>query len=185
MLSQAQANVGEAVAKHQGADTAPQQVALAQAQYARAEADVQKAEADLSQADLYLSYCHIVAPASGTITRRSVEAGVYVQVGQPLMALVTERLWVVANFKETELTRMRPGQPVEIEIDSYPERKYRAHVDSIQRGTGARFSLLPPENASGNFVKVVQRVPVKIMFDETPARPISPGMSVYATVDVR
>jgi membrane fusion protein (multidrug efflux system) len=116
-----------------------------------------------------------------------VEAGSYVQVGQSLLALVPRSYWVVANFKETQLTKIRPGQPVTIHVDAYPDHVFKARVDSIQAGAGARFSLLPPENATGNFVKVVQRVPVKIVFDEPPdARyPLGPGMSVVPTVKVQ
>jgi len=110
-----------------------------------------------------------------------------VQPGQQLMAIVTDDLWVVANFKETQLAKIRPGQPVDIKVDAYPHHRFRGHVDSIQAGTGSRFSLLPPENATGNYVKVVQRVPVKIVFDEPPdpSFPLGPGMSVVPTVHVR
>ena len=111
----------------------------------------------MEQARLNLSYTKIRAPLSGHVTRKSVEVGAYVQTGQPLLALVEQHLWVVANFKETQLDRMKPGQPVNVTIDSYPGVQFAAHVDSIQRGSGAWFSLLPPENATGNFVKVVQR----------------------------
>ena len=103
------------------------------------------------------------------------------------MALVTDDLWVVANFKETQLAEIRPGQSVEIKVDAYPRKVFRGHIDSIQAGTGSRFSLLPPENATGNYVKVVQRVPVKIVFDDPPdpERPLGPGMSVVPEVKVR
>ena len=100
------------------------------------------------------------------MTRKNVEPGSYVQVGQPLLAVVEPDVWVVANFKETQLTEMRPGQPVTVNVDTYPGVDFKAHVDSVQRGSGSRFSLLPPENATGNYVKVVQRVPVKIVFDD-------------------
>jgi membrane fusion protein (multidrug efflux system) len=121
------------------------------------------------------------------VTNRTVEEGMFVQVGQALLALVTHDLWVVANFKETQIGDMRPGQPVDILVDAFRGKVFRGHVDSIQRGTGARFSLLPPENATGNFVKVVQRVPVKIAFDDPPDRsyPLGPGMSVVARVRVK
>jgi len=121
------------------------------------------------------------------VTHRSVEMGNYVQPGQPLLALVPQQIWVVANFKETQLANMRPGEPVEITVDAYPDHKFHGHVDSIQAGSGAHFSLLPPENATGNYVKVVQRVPVKIVFDDPldPAHPLGPGMSVTPSVTVR
>jgi membrane fusion protein, multidrug efflux system len=126
----------------------------------------------------------LVAPQDGVITNRQINPGDVVTAGQKLSALVIGKPWVVANFKETQLTDMRPGQPVEIEIDAYPGTKYRGHVDSIQRGSGPYFSLLPPENATGNFVKVVQRVPVKIVFDELPEQPLGLGFSVLPVVDV-
>ena len=121
------------------------------------------------------------------MTKKSVELGQLVQVGQPLFAIVSKGKWVIANFKETQLTHMRPGQEVKIKIDTYPHKTFKGHVDSIQRGTGARFSLLPPENATGNYVKVVQRVPVKIVFDEAPNKkyPLALGMSAVPEVKVR
>ena len=125
-----------------------------------------KAEAEAAQARLNLSYTKIYAPISGHVTRKSVEVGTHVQVGQPLLALVDPDIWVLANFKETQLAKMQPGQPATVTVDTHPGVKFAAHVDSLQRGSGARFSLLPPENATGNYVKVVQRVPVKIVFDD-------------------
>ena len=121
------------------------------------------------------------------MTRKSVEPGAYVQVGQTLFSIVPDRVWVVANFKETQLRHMRPGQPATVRVDAYPDRLFRGHVDSIQAGSGARFSLLPPENATGNYVKVVQRVPVKIVIDEAPdpQHVLGPGMSVVPEVRVR
>jgi membrane fusion protein (multidrug efflux system) len=162
-----------------------------QAEARRVAAEAKAAQAStlavLRQAELNLSYTRIFAPDSGYITRKSVQPGNFVQVGQALMALVSGRLGVIANFKETQLTPMRPGQPASITIDAYPERKFRGRVDSIQSGSGARFSLLPPENATGNYVKVVQRVPLKILFDETPPADckLGPGMSVVPEVKVR
>jgi membrane fusion protein (multidrug efflux system) len=160
--------------------------------HAAAEADAAKAQAELARkkldaAQLDLSYARISSPSAGKVTRKAVEIRSYVRVGQPLMAVVPSQVWVTANFKETQLTRMRPGQKVSIRVDAYPARDFPGHVDSIQAGTGARFSLLPPENATGNYVKVVQRVPVKIVFDD-PAEalpPLSPGMSVVPAVDLR
>ena len=127
-----------------------------------------KRQAKLEQARLNLSYTKIYAPQDGKVTNKSVEVGEYVTVGQPLMAVVEQKPWVVANYKETQLKHMRVGQKATISVDAYPGKKLKAHVDSIQAGTGARFSLLPPENATGNYVKVVQRIPVKIVFDEDP-----------------
>jgi membrane fusion protein (multidrug efflux system) len=119
-------------------------------------------------ARLQLSYTEIHAAEAGYVTQKAVEVGSYVAVGQPVLVLATDRMFVTANFKETQLTHMRPGQPATIRVDTYPRVTFRGHVDSIQAGTGAVFSLFPPENATGNFVKVVQRVPVKIVFDEPP-----------------
>ena len=153
-------------------------VAMALAMFRQAQTAVQSAQLDLS-------YTKIFAPCDGRVTRKAVEAGNYVQVGQQLLSVVPADIWIVANFKETQLKKMRPGQPVLVEIDALGGRKFRAHVDSVQAGSGAAFSLLPPENATGNYVKVVQRVPVKILFDEAlPAgHTIGPGLSV--TPDVR
>ncbi|MEI8175500.1 MAG: HlyD family secretion protein [Candidatus Omnitrophota bacterium] len=150
----------------------------------QAQAQVARAKAALDQARLYLSYTKIMSPSKGRVTKKSVEVGAYVQTGQALLAIVTPERWVVANFKETQLTHMRPGQEARIKVDAYPGKVYRGRVESIQRGTGARFSLLPAENATGNFVKVVQRVPVKIVFDEEPepGHPLIPGMSVDVSV---
>ena len=159
----------------------------AQAAADAAKADLSQSDAALRQSELDLSYTKIVAPEAGRITRKAVEAGAYVSVGQSILALVPAESWVVANFKETQLARMHAGQRAVIRVDAYPEQELRGHVDSIQAGTGARFSLLPAENATGNFIKVVQRVPVKIVLDDKPSggRLLSPGMSVEATVDLR
>jgi membrane fusion protein (multidrug efflux system) len=163
------------------------QVGVAKAQVATNEAQVQQAQAQVEQAQLNLSYTQIYAPEDGRVTQKTVEPGAYVQPGQSLFALVSHTVWVVANFKETQLTAMRPGQPGEIEVDTYPHHPFKGHVDSFQMGTGAAFSLLPPENATGNYVKVVQRVPVKIVFDEPldPKYLLAPGMSVVPEVKVR
>ena len=153
---------------------------------AMALAKMHQAQTDLDAAQLNLSYTKIFAPAEGRVTRKSVEAGDYVQTGQALLAIVPAEVWVVANFKESQLKKMKPGQPVRVEIDALGGRSFAAQVDSIQAGSGAQFSLLPPENATGNFVKVVQRVPVKIVFDEPlPAdRTLGPGLSVTPEVAV-
>jgi membrane fusion protein, multidrug efflux system len=150
-------------------------------------AQLDAARADVRRAELDLGYTVIGVPQAGRVTRKSVEEGMFVQVGQPLLTIVTGDLWVVANFKETQLRNLRPGEPVEIRVDAFPGRVFRGRVDSTQRGTGARFSLLPPENATGNYVKVVQRVPVKIVFDEPPdpQYPLGPGMSVVPRVAIR
>ena len=152
-----------------------------------ATAKVAAAEAALQKSALDLSYTRITSPVEGHVARKSVTLGAFVQPGQALMAVVSDKKWVVANFKETDLTRLRPGQKVSLTIDAYPGRSWAGHVDSVQRGTGARFSLFPPENAAGNYVKVVQRVPVKIVFDEAvdDRYPLSVGMSVVPEVKVR
>jgi membrane fusion protein (multidrug efflux system) len=158
--------------------------------YAQADmrtADLHEAEAEVEQAELNLSYTRIIAPSDGHITKKSVEPGMYVQVGQKLFSVVSTDVWVVANFKETQISDMHPGQPVDIEVDTYPGVTFTGRVDSIQRGTGSRFTLLPPENATGNFIKVVQRVPVKIVLEGHTAGGdylLAPGMSVVPSVDV-
>lgn len=150
------------------------------------QAEIQRLEAEVEQAKLNLSYTKIYAPANGKISARSVEQGNYVQVGQPLLSVVPEQIWVVANYKEGQLTHMHPGQRAWISVDTYPGKKFKAHVDSIQRATGAKSSLFPPENAVGSYVKIVQRVPVKIMFDEDYTKyNIVPGMSVVPKVKIK
>ncbi len=155
--------------------------ALADAEVFKARALLAEKKADAAALDL--SYTRITAPEAGKVTKKNAEIRAYVQTGQPLLAIVTDEVWVLANFKETQLTRMRPGQKVTVKIDAFPGRELKAHIDSIQSGTGARFSLLPAENATGNFVKVVQRVPVKIVFDEPVGDlMLVPGMSAVPTV---
>jgi membrane fusion protein (multidrug efflux system) len=151
-----------------------------------AKADTEADAAAVQQAELNLQYTKINAPEDGRVTNKAVEPGDYVQVGQNLFALVTLERWLTANFKETQLRNMRPGQRAQVSVDAYPDHPLRGHVDSIQAGSGARFSLLPPENATGNYVKVVQRVPVKIVLDEQPdvQRVLGPGMSVVPSVAV-
>jgi membrane fusion protein, multidrug efflux system len=155
--------------------------------YQSVQAMIAETEAGLDSAKLNRSYAEVRAPADGLITNRTVQPGNYVQVGQVLLSLVPNDLYVIANFKENQLTRMRPGQSVTIRIDSLPGQTFSGHLHSVQAGSGARFSLLPPENATGNYVKVVQRVPVKILFDKTPETelPVGPGESVNPTVKVR
>jgi membrane fusion protein (multidrug efflux system) len=159
---------------------------LARSQVKTATAALAQARAALDQAELTLSYTRITAVESGTIGNKLVEEGNYVQPGQTLFSIVPVAPYVVANFKETQLEHMRPGQAAEVRVDAYPHLKLKGHVDSLQRGTGSVFALLPPENATGNFVKVVQRVPVKIVFDDPreAIKWISPGMSVEAEVTV-
>ena len=169
------------------AESALAQLEATNKQVAVAEARVSQARASLEQAQLKLSYTKVLAPQGGRITKKSVEQGEHIATGQPLLAIVPPEIWVVANFKETQLKNMKPGQPVKIKADAYPQRLFKGHIDSIQSGTGAVFSLLPPENATGNYIKVVQRVPVKIVFDENTddIKMLSPGMSVIPAVKVK
>jgi len=187
---EAEANLKSA---RQNVDQQDSKVKEARAQLSATEAAVgmvlsqwKGAQTNVASSRLDLSYTKIFAPCTGRVTRKSVVPGDYVQVGQMLLALVPTDVWVVANFKETELRHMRPGQSARVRIDALAGRTFKAHVDSIQAGTGARFSLLPPENATGNYVKVVQRVPVKIVFDEPlpTDRVIGPGLSVVPWVRV-
>jgi membrane fusion protein (multidrug efflux system) len=158
-----------------------------QAQLKQADAEIARRQAQLDQARLNLSYTRIYAPAGGSVASRTVQVGSYIQPGQTLFSAVPLHTFVVANFKETQLAHMQVGQPVRIHVDTYPGRVFRGHVDSFQRGTGSTFALLPPENATGNFVKVVQRLPVKILVDEPAATAalLAPGMSVEPQVAVR
>ena len=164
---------------------AEKQVVVLQTQKQGAQAQLEQARAALTQAETNLSRTEITAPEVGRATKISAAVGGLAQPGQALMMFVPTHVWITANFKETQLDRMRPGQPVDISVDAYPGRSFRGHVDSIQAGSGAAFSLLPPENATGNFVKVVQRIPVKIVFDGDPGVHLGPGMSVVPTVKVR
>lgn len=149
-------------------------------------ANIKKLEAEVEQAELNLKYTKIYAPQSGMVSARSVENGNYLQVGQPLMQIVPQEVWVVANFKEIQLTKMKKNQPVSIKIDTYPNKRFKGEVQSIQRSTGAKSSLFPPENAVGSYVKIVQRVPVKIIFKEDISDyNIVPGMSVVPRVKVK
>ena len=157
------------------------------AQVKQLSAQAALAKADLDRAELNLSYTKILAPVDGWVTRRAVETGNYVQPGQALMALVTPNVWVTANFKESQLSNMRPGQHVSIRLDAYPDLHLTGSVDSIQMGSGSRFSTFPAENATGNFVKILQRVPVKIAITGgvDPDRPLAVGLSAVPTVDIR
>ncbi len=169
------------------AATARANLEAAQRNLLSVRAQVSQLQVTTDQARLQLSYTQIRAPRAGYVTQKAVEVGSYVNVGQALLIIVPDDMYVVANFKETQLTHMRPGQPATITVDAYPGVTFPAQVDSIQAGTGPVFSLFPPENATGNFVKIVQRVPVKIVFDEPPDpnHRLVLGMSVEATVKVR
>jgi membrane fusion protein (multidrug efflux system) len=182
-VSQAHAHLAERQAQLRAAQTAPQQVAVSRSRAESAQAAVKTARAAVEQARLNLEYTKIVAPVDGIVGKKSVEVGENVQPGQALMAVVPiNDLYITANFKETQLKNMRPGQVATIHVDAC-DRDYRAHVLNIAGATGERFSLLPPENASGNYVKVIQRVPVKIVFDPGQNTQIlRPGMSVEPTV---
>jgi len=164
-----------------------QNLALSAATVDQRRAQVTQAEAQLNTAELNLSYTELRAPQDGRVTKRNVEKGSLLQAGATIMSLVTPEVWVAANFKETQLDRMRPGQPVEIEVDAFPALSLHGHVDSIQQGSGSRFSTFPAENATGNFVKIVRRVPVKIVIDRglDPNQPLPLGLSVSPTVTVR
>lgn len=175
-----------AVSKEQ-VDSAKANLDAAKGALGAAQATIQAANASVHDAELQLSYTQIHAVSDGKIARKQVVAGNFAQPGQTLCSLVQPAVWVTANYKETQLAKMVRGQPVQIEVDIFPDRKLKGHVDSFQPGTGSRFSLLPAENATGNFVKVVQRVPVKIVFDEPrkDLERLSPGQSVIPTVDIR
>ncbi len=184
----ARGTTAEMTAARRRATSAHASVDLARTQIDTAAAAVDTAQAKLDQANLNASYADLRAAVDGRVTRKSVQPGNYVQVGQQLLALVPTDVYVTANFKETQLEHMRQGEPVDLHVDAYPDHPFHGRVDSLQAGTGAAFSLLPPENATGNFVKVVQRVPVKIRFDEKidPAvYLLAPGMSVEPDVRVK
>lgn len=183
-MTQAHASGSQARAALATAETGPQQVNVTRARAAAAAAHVQQAQATLAQAKLNLDYTTVKAPADGIVSKKSVEVGQVIQPGQPLLAIVQlEGLWVTANFKETQLRDIRVGQRASVSVDALG-KKYPSHVDSVAPATGARFSLLPAENATGNYVKVVQRVPVKLVFDPgaDPEHQLRPGLSATATV---
>jgi len=174
-LRQAQANFS----------AAERNVVVTQKQLPVLQAQRQQAVAQLEIAETNFSRTVITAPIAGRVTQLTATKGNYAAVGQALMMFVPREVWVTANFKETQLTGVRPGAPVDISIDTYPNRTFKGHVDSIQAGSGTAFSLLPAENATGNFVKIVQRVPVKIVFDQPPDVLLGPGMSVVPSVKIR
>ena len=168
--------------------TQAQQALLSEDNKTVADADLANAKAAKDKADLDLSYTKIYAPQSGTVASRRVEKGMYVNVGSPLFSLVPDEVWVIANFKENQLRYMKPGQKVDIKIDTYPDHVFEGKIDSIQRASGAKSSLFPPENAVGSFVKIVQRIPVKIVFTEKIDKEkynVVPGMSVVPRVRVK
>ena len=186
-LGQAKARLVTAMAQQrQSEEASPKQRQVSEARYKQAQAQARQAEANVNQARLNLSYALIKAPVDGVVSRKTAEPGMQLSIGQQIMALVPlDDVWVTANFKETQLRKMRVGQKVEIEVDTYgSSHNYRGHIDSLAAASGARFSLLPPENATGNYVKVVQRVPVKIRLEQGENRDhlLLPGMSVTPTV---
>ncbi len=174
------------IAAEQQVRSAHAAIAAARAQQAGAAARITTLQAQVREARLNFGYSRIVSPVDGHVSQRKVAVGSYVDPGQQMMAIVPLVVWVTANYKETQLSRVRPGQPVSIRIDACPMGRAQGHVDSIQRGAGQAFALLPPENATGNYVKVVQRVPVKIVLDRVPRDcPLGPGLSVVPDITVR
>jgi membrane fusion protein (multidrug efflux system) len=191
VVQQGQGKVLQAENEFQAAETAPEQISLTRANAQSADAQVLQRRAQLAQAELNLSYTVIRSPVTGIVGRRNVEVGQNVSIGQELVDVVPlDDVWVTANFKETQLANMRAGQPVEIKVDAYG-RKWKGHITNLGGGTGSVFSLLPPENATGNYVKVVQRVPVRIDFDRPEGQDfnseglLKPGLSVEPEVSVR
>jgi len=186
---QAQGKLAASKGGLQQATAYSQQTEINRRQYQAAQAAIAQSEAALKDAQLQLSYTDITAPADGTVGRKSVEVGQRVQTGTPLMAIVSNEYWVNANFKETQLEKMKPGQEVEIKLDAFPHHIFKGRVDSFSPASGSQFALLPPDNATGNFTKVVQRIPVKIVFDSQNIKgyesQIAPGMSAVVTVDVK
>jgi len=184
-VTEANSSVRIAETEIDAAKAAPHEVTASQARISAASAEIDRFRTAVEQARLNLEYTTIVAPVAGLVSKKNVEKGSVIQAGQPLMAVVPlDDVWITANFKETQLRDIHPGQDAEVRVDAYGSTVFHARVDSISAATGARFSLLPPENASGNFVKVVQRVPVKIVLTEEldPNRTLRPGMSVEVTV---
>jgi membrane fusion protein (multidrug efflux system) len=186
-LAQADAQVALAEAQVEQNSPVPERIGETERQVGQLNGQVEQAKAKLAQAELNLSHAVVLAPQDGWITKRNVEVGNYVTVGQQIFSIVSPEIWITANFKENQLDRMRPGQKVAIEVDAYPNLDLRGHVDSIQLGSGSKFSAFPAENATGNFVKIVQRVPVKIVIDQglDPKLPMPLGLSVVPTVTVQ
>ena len=186
-LQLAQGQVTAAQAAVTESEPVQQNIGNAEQQVSQLDAQIKSAQAQLDQAELNLSYTIIKAPQDGWITKRNIEVGNYLQVGASIFSIVTPQVWVTANFKESQLDQMKAGQRVTFEVDAYPHLKLEGHVDSIQLGSGSRFTAFPPENATGNFVKIVQRVPVKLIIDRgmDPASPLPLGISVVPTVYVK
>lgn len=187
-IQMASSGADESLARLQDAAAMPSRVAVEESEVGSAQAEVEKCEAAVNQAELEQSYARIFATQDGYISRKAVQEGQLVQQDQELLTITQDGIWIIANFKETQLEKIQPGKIVDIKIDAYPGATFRGKVDSVQAGTGSRFSLLPPENATGSFVKVVQRVPVKIVFDEMPDSSkyvIVPGMSAVPRVHIR
>ncbi|MGH9948594.1 MAG: HlyD family secretion protein [Pyrinomonadaceae bacterium] len=185
-IDSSRSEVDESLGRLRGADSAPEKIAVDESGVGTAQAGIEQAEAAVRSAELELSYAQIFAPEDGFVTGKNVQEGQLVEPGVALMAISQPGVWIVANFKETQLERMRIGQPVDIKVDAFPGRVFQGRIESFQAGTGSAFSVLPSQNASGNFVKVVQRVPVKIVFDEKPddVHLLVPGMSVQPRVHV-
>jgi len=186
-LQQAQAQVAAAEAQVHEAGAVPARLSQVEAQVNQQQGAERDAEAKVAQAQLNLEWTVVRAAEDGWVTKRSVEVGDYIDVGQQIMALVSPQIWITANFKENQLARVRPGQRVRIGIDMYPALQLRGHIDSMQLGTGTKFSTFPAENATGNFIKIVQRIPVKIDIDSglDPHFPLPLGASAEPTVDLR
>jgi membrane fusion protein (multidrug efflux system) len=187
-LKEAEQGVGSAQARLDQARTAPEQVSIMRARAASAQAKAQQAQSAVAQAELDMEHTRIVAPTAGVVSKKTVEVGQVVQPGQPLLAVVPlDDVWVTANFKENQLRELHAGLSVRINVDAFGGRTYRGRVESVSPATGAKFSLMPAENATGNYVKVVQRVPVKIVFEagENSDQLLRPGMSVTPTVLLR
>ena len=186
-IQSSESAVDESLGRLKDADASPERIAVDQSEIGTAQAGIEQAEAAVRSAEIELSNTKIYAPEDGFVTNKNVQEGQLVQPGAALMAISQNDIWIVANFKETQVERMQVGQLVDIKIDAFPGRSFRGRIESFQAGTGSAFSVLPSENASGNFVKVVQRVPVKIVFDEKPenVRILVPGMSVQPRVTVR
>jgi membrane fusion protein (multidrug efflux system) len=183
----AQARLVESQGTLQQAQATTFQTQVNQRQYQAAQAAISQAQAALADAEAQLSYTVITSPTTGRVGRRTVEAGQRVQPGQQLLAVVDNEVWVIANFKETQLEHMRPGQPATVKVDAYPGEVFEGKVDSLAPAAGAQFALLPPDNATGNFTKVVQRIPVKIVFNRNQNRQslLVPGMSALVSVTVK
>lgn len=188
-IAAAQAGLAASQGGVQKAQTGSVQTAVTRSQYEAAQATIAQAQANLAEAQLQLSYTNLTAPVAGRVGRKAVEVGEQVQPGQALMAVVGNDVWVVANFKETQLADMQPGEPAEIKLDAFPGHTFTGKVSSLSPASGSEFALLPPDNATGNFTKIVQRVPVKVTFDANSIQGyetrITPGMSASVSVDVK